>query len=191
MIFDMNNEKALLRKNMTEIRNNIPSDIKEKYDERLKFHTLNYIKNKKTKCVLCFASYRSEVDTISIVDELFRMGIIVCFPKVIGEDIEFFVVDSIDDLTEGYKGILEPNDKCPLYNPIGNEIILVPGLVFDTRLYRIGYGKGFYDRYFGIHYGLNKVGLAYSCQIIDKIPIDKWDHGLDLIITEKGEMSYG
>ena len=68
------------------------------------------------------------------------------------------------------------------------DVILIPLVAFDDRLYRIGYGGGYYDRYiqkFSNKKKIFKIGVAHSCQKIKKVPINKYDQKLDLIITEK------
>lgn len=186
----MSAEKQLLRKEILALRNDLTKDIKDSLDERIYLRVMDYLQKNKPKCVLCYASYGSEVATYAIIEYLLKNEINVCLPRVNGDEMEFYTIDSLDDLEEGYKGIYEPKMECKLYTPCGSETIFIPGVVFDRRLFRIGYGKGFYDRYLGRFYGLKRVGIAYSCQVVDKISIDKWDKGLDLIITEKGELYY-
>ena len=81
-------------------------------------------------------------------------------------------------------GIPEP-EKIKKVFP---DIIFVPIVAFDNRLYRIGYGGGYYDRYIQKHSSkkkLLKIGIAHSYQKINKVPINKYDKKLDIIITEK------
>jgi 5-formyltetrahydrofolate cyclo-ligase len=81
-------------------------------------------------------------------------------------------------------GIPEPEESKKVFP----DVIFVPIVAFDNRLYRIGYGGGYYDRYIqklSNKKKLFKIGIAHSCQKINKVPINKYDKKLDIIITEK------
>jgi 5-formyltetrahydrofolate cyclo-ligase len=94
----------------------------------------------------------------------------------------------MDDLEPGYFGVLEPK-TCKPIEETNNSLVIVPGLVFDLDLNRIGYGKGFYDRYFQksetMGNSLVKCGITYDMQICDGIEADTYDRHLDIIVTEK------
>jgi len=96
-----------------------------------------------------------------------------------------FYLWSFQDLLKINKfGIPEPEK----INKVIPDVILVPLVAFDKRLYRIGYGGGYYDRYiekFSNKKNILKIGIAHSCQKINKVPTNKFDKKLDIIITEK------
>ena len=98
--------------------------------------------------------------------------------------MDFYQWSFKDSLNLNKYGIPEPEQKQLVYP----DIILVPLVAFDKRLYRLGYGGGFYDRY--IEKLLKKksfftIGLALSCQKISRVPNNKYDKKLDIILTEK------
>lgn len=101
---------------------------------------------------------------------------IVCYPKVIGLDMSFFVPDKLE---KGYMNILEPTGKLIGKDDI--DCIIVPLLYFDKFNNRVGYGKGFYDRYLSNFKG-TKIGVAYDFQEVDKIDVKETDVKLDYII---------
>ena len=82
--------------------------------------------------------------------------------------MNFYYINSLDELMEGYFGILEPtsNNKIEDFN---NAVSITPGICFSYDLYRIGYGKGYYDKFYSNH-GVYKIGLCYSNCLIDKKP---------------------
>ena len=104
-------------------------------------------------------------------------------------NILFYEITSMEDLQPGYQGIREPVEKEErLYDSkmAGKDgIILVPGAVFDRQRSRMGYGKGFYDRFLSKNPGLFSAALAFECQIARKIPVEPHDIKPDMIVTEK------
>jgi 5-formyltetrahydrofolate cyclo-ligase len=110
--------------------------------------------------------------------------------------MNFYKISSYDELQSGAYGILEPitNEKyvpSQICNDIsGNktkDIIIIPGLVFDIKGNRIGYGGGYYDRYLLEHKNLIKCAVCYDFQIVDEgiIPYGKYDVKVDAIVTDK------
>ena len=118
------------------------------------------------KALLTYVSFRSEVDTVSLIRLALQEGKAVFAPKVLGRDMAFFRISSLDDLSPGYRGIWEPEAKTsyndwisqnpveatnPEENGIPEEnlphtLLCMPGAAFDRQRHRIGYGGGFYDR---------------------------------------------
>ena len=142
--------------------------------------------------VLAYMDYRSEVMTTGLVEELFEKHEKRVFaPKVEGMDIRFYEVYGMEDFVDGYQGIREPEgDKCRLFTEqiAAQEkcLLLVPGAVFDRKRGRMGYGKGFYDRYLAAFPELHSAALAFECQIAKSVPIEAHDKKPDIIITDKG-----
>ncbi len=159
----------------------------------------NHIKTlecyQKAEAILVYMDYRSEVMTTGLVEELLKpeSGKLVYAPKVEGFDISFYEIKSYDDLRPGYQGIREPeeNNLTRLTEKVCKEkncLMLVPGAVFDHEFYRMGYGKGFYDRFIHKYDTIIKVGLAFSCQITKEIPTETHDKRMDYVITENTVM---
>ncbi len=142
--------------------------------------------------VLVYMDYRSEVITTGLVEELLLdREKKVYAPKVEGMNIHFYEINTIEDLTDGYQGIREPEENpdrlfCQEELQKMKCLILVPGAVFDRERGRMGYGKGFYDRYLAVFPGLFSVALAFDCQIAKKVPVEEHDIRPDMIITESG-----
>ena len=144
----------------------------------------------KAQIVLVYMDYRSEVMTTALVEEILAAGQKRVFaPKVEGMDIQFYEVGSMEDFTDGYQGIREPlqaQEKL-FTQKMSKEadcLILVPGAVFDRERGRMGYGKGFYDRYLAAFPDLTSVSPAFACQIARKVPVEEHDKRPDMIITE-------
>ncbi len=138
--------------------------------------------------VLLFVSYGSEPDTSRLIAECLQNGKHVYCPVVLGDAMEFYEIASMSDLKEGYKGIKEPSpSEHGRYVPGEHDFMLVPGTAFDMTGNRIGYGKGFYDKYLSAGYSGAMAAVAYSFQIVEngRIPSEETDHKVKCIVTEK------
>lgn len=128
-------------------------------------------------------------------EQLFRAacdaGKLIAYPRVCGEDLEFVRVEGPGDLAPGSFGVLEPTGS-QLIAPGSLDMVVVPGVGFDRRGGRLGYGKGFYDR--GLHCSQRPgclVGLCFELQLLEKLPAENHDVHMDIIITEKGRYDLG
>ncbi len=144
---------------------------------------------------LFFASFRSEVETFPIIRRRLVENPPVFLPKTIVEEreLQIFSIFSMDELAPGAYGIFEPiGEHCKPVDPTRIDLILVPGSVFDKRGGRYGYGGGFYDRFLSRKApGALRVGLAFSFQVLDNIPLEPHDELMDYIVTEKGIIECG
>jgi len=147
--------------------------------------------------VLLFASFRNEVDTTKIFKSAITSGKAVYYPKVLGKEMEFYHVESEDDFEEGRWGIREPKveEERKFAPKQGDQIcVVMPGAVFDKTGNRIGYGGGYYDKFLKESETLNlfKMGIGFSCQIVDvdDFPKEEHDVTLDMLVTEEGLWEY-
>jgi 5-formyltetrahydrofolate cyclo-ligase len=134
--------------------------------------------------VFIYVSFDNEVDTCGLISHFLEIGIDVSVP-VIAEDgtIKAVCIESMKDLVCNKFGIAEPK-RGRVTEPENISCIIVPGIVFDRELNRIGYGKGCYDKYMK---GMTakKIALAYDFQIQPHIAADANDIKMDMIITDK------
>ena len=135
--------------------------------------------------ILLYASMTDEISTWDIAKKALADGKKLLYPKCEGDhEMNFYYVSSPDELTPGMFGIPEPSDK-ELYRPANGDICIVPGLAYDKFGYRLGYGRGFYDRFLS-EFGGVTVGLCYSSFIESGLPRGKYDIKTDVLLTEKG-----
>ncbi len=145
---------------------------------------------KNADTVLFYVNYRSEVITAPYIEKALSEGKRIYCPRVEGLDISFFRIDKMSDLSPGYQGILEPG-KDELKRYTGNmqndkTIVIVPGSVFDRSGNRMGYGKGFYDRFLKRYAKLIKIAVCYDMQIMDEeIAHNENDVRMDIIVSER------
>ena len=99
--------------------------------------------------IYCYANYNGEVGTSSIMEEAWKLGKSVWFPRIEGSEMNFYLVESKDDLQPGAYGILEPTGDHIADGEDG--LLIMPGVAFDEECHRIGYGGGFYDKYLEKH----------------------------------------
>ncbi len=131
-----------------------------------------------------YNSFSTEASTKLIIEKLKESGKRVYLPKVVGENI--VPVALSDKLTVGAFGIPEPLGQ-PYSGDI--DVTVAPLLAVNGKGYRIGYGKGFYDRYFKNAKTL-KVGLGYGFQL-EEFECDEWDEPLDEYVCERGIYRFG
>ena len=133
--------------------------------------------------IYCYVDYRHEVGTRGIIEQAWKLGKKVAVPKVNGDEMEFYYIHSFDDLKDGYKGILEPEDIFLARDE--NAFVIMPGAAFDKSGNRIGYGRGYYDKYLYTHPDHKIIALAFELQMVNAIPVDIHDVCPDIIITEE------
>ena len=170
--------KQSLRNKYKEIRKNIKD--KEKQDGIIFNRITNLEEYKQNNLILIYVSLKDEVDTIKLIRYSFKQGKKVAVPKCEGEDITFYYINSLKDLGQGKFGILDPKTN-EIVNDFANSICIIPGIAFDKQNNRIGYGKGFYDRFLKNYNGI-KIGLTYKECICDKIDTDINDIKMDKVI---------
>ena len=143
---------------------------------------------KDAKILLIYSDYNHEVITKDLISKAFSDQKSVFCPKVCGEEILFYKIDKLSDLKNNYKGIMEPfAQETTLFNQKNadrNCLVIMPGVAFDLSCNRLGYGKGFYDRFLIKYPQLVTMALALDCQIVEDIPVMDTDIRPDMMITE-------
>lgn len=134
--------------------------------------------------VYAYASFRTEANTFPFLEALWRRKIPTALPRVEGNEMRFYMVSGRGDLTEGYMGILEPSEQCLPAQSL-RAVVITPGLAFTKNGKRLGYGGGFYDRFFEAEPLHRKVALAYGFQVVRDLPSQLWDVRVDQIVTDE------
>ena len=180
-IHDIRDEKRKIRKEILLKRASLPIEQRKLSDlvmaDRIIGHQWFY----RADVVLGFVNYDSEISTIEILSEALRKGKKLFLPKIVDDNMLFYCIDSLDDLVEGYKGILEPKGDTEKFEYETYKeyriLMLMPGVAFDIYGNRMGYGKGFYDRFLANKEVLQtySIGIGYKCQQVEKLPVDEFD----------------
>ena len=172
--------KEILRNKYIKIRENILEEDKLKYDEEIFNRFINLKEYKNCKLVLTYVSLENEVDTLKLIEYSLKNKKKVAVPKCEKNIIKFYYIKSINELKKGCFGILEPKSNNEVYN-FEESICIVPGICFDKEGNRIGYGRGYYDRFLKNYKGI-KIGFTYNECICDKIDTNKYDIKVDKIL---------
>ncbi|MFA5792843.1 MAG: 5-formyltetrahydrofolate cyclo-ligase [Candidatus Gracilibacteria bacterium] len=133
--------------------------------------------------ILFYVSKADEVETHDLIKDCIKRGVKVFVPKVNGEELLICPILNFDELSLGAYGLLEPCSIANTAHPKDIDLIVVPGIGFDKNGNRIGSGKGFYDKLLKDTRG-QKIGFAFSEQIVDALPNEEHDVPLDLIVTD-------
>lgn len=141
---------------------------------------------KNCRQIILYAAFNQEVDTLPLINQALEEGKKVALPKVTEGGLEFFYIRSFQETAISNMGIPEPDTSSPVeLLTDGLNVILVPGLAFDLEGNRVGYGRSYYDAYFAAHRAeFMKIAFAYDFQVYDRIPSEKHDVKIDLLITD-------
>lgn len=177
-------DKQVIREKINTNRKNIhPALISEK-SKKIIENLITLSEYKQTNTIMPYLSLDFEVDTKEFIkDELSKNNKTIIVPFVEGNDIQISRLNDFEDLKQGKFNVLEPIKKESHQGNI--DLILIPGVAFDKKGSRIGFGKGFYDRFLEKNKDSLKVALAFEEQIVDLIPAEQHDIPVDMIITEK------
>lgn len=136
--------------------------------------------------VALYAPIRSEIDTEPLARAFLDRGVALAYPRVAGpRTLVFHRVEGPDDLCVGRWGIPEPPEDAPALLPGSLDVLVVPGLGFDARGGRLGWGKGYYDAALAEAAGAVRIGFAYDCQIIGDVPMLSTDELMSYVATER------
>lgn len=138
------------------------------------------------RSVMLFWSFGSEVETQGVMERLIAMGKELALPRVEGREIVPVAYKPGDPLREAWFGAKEPLGTRVLA-PTEIDVVVTPGLVFDRAGHRIGYGRGFYDRFLRrVRPDAFKVAVAFQEQLRDEVPARSDDVPVDAIVTDSG-----
>ncbi len=143
---------------------------------------------RQAKIISTYIGKEDEVQTIDIIQKSWVAGKTVIVPVVDADraSIYFSELSDLNHLQKGHYDILEPSpEKISISSLTSADIIIVPGVGWDSQGHRLGHGLGFYDRALeGVPYQSTIVGLAFEWQVLESIPVESHDRSVDMIVTE-------
>lgn len=184
-----NTEKDLLRKTIIKKRRSINEEERRRKNAAIERNILSLPVYKDSETIMMYMNYWDEVDTGGIAEDTLLDGKRLVIPLCKGEMIIPSEIKRLEeDVQIGMFGIREPRPgNFKPVPPKDIDIVLVPGVAFDAQGNRIGFGKGFYDRFLPqLRDNVTIIGLAYSCQIVDHIDAEEHDFTMSLLVTENG-----
>lgn len=185
---DIRQRKRQARQRLAALRDSLSPKEKAKLDAAMAEHVLTLQSYIHADALLLYASFNNEPDTTLIVGRALSEGKRVAMPRCRdkGIGIDFYEIFSLDELFPGKYGIPEPlAQSFRLVDTADFSFCLVPSLALDAEGYRMGYGRGYYDRFLEGYRGV-KAGLCYSFLIERRLPRGCFDKRVDIIVTEQG-----
>lgn len=179
--------KKDLRAESRRFREQLSPGQKADLDAKIRLRMFSLKEYGRAGVIYTYVSKPLEVDTFSVIKTAIADGKKIAVPRCLPETLgmEFYEIPSLDVLESGCYGVLEPDpDRCRPARNTENAVCIVPGLSFDSKGYRLGYGKGYYDRFLADFKGVT-VGLCYSGCIRWNLPHGYYDRPVDVLITDK------
>lgn len=183
-------DKSYLRTHMAGLRRSQPAGLARarslEAQERLMADDIW----KKARCVALYCAMRTELDTRLLMARALAQGKRLFLPRVVAGvkgAMEFVPVDSVDRLVRSSMGILEPPKELPGFSGFATfapQLVVVPGVAFDIRGGRLGFGGGYYDRFLQ-DATCPRVGLCFAFQVVRSLPAESWDVPMTHLCTEE------
>ena len=136
------------------------------------------------KSIFCYISYLDEVETQPLISHFLEQDLALAVPKIMGKtEMLAIPLKDFSELEPDKMGILTPKSSQAASDPF--DISITPGLGFTEQGGRLGYGRGYYDRWFSKNEVKTKIGVAFEVQIVEELPLEETDMPLDMLITEE------
>lgn len=184
MFDELINLKNSLRREMKELREALSEDFRRLSSLKIA-DFCEMLPVSSSDCIGLYMPLRSECDVMPLAERMARKGCRLALPVVVEKEqpLIFRHFDDTTILKQGFFGVFEPSSSSEKLSP---TVFLTPLLAFDEKGGRLGYGAGFYDRTFKQNNKALRIGIAFSCQQVEKVPMEPTDVLLDMILTEKG-----
>lgn len=176
--------KRNLRADMKRKRDGISQEVRKRWSDEICRNLQEQPAFRKAETVCFYYPLGSEANLLPVAQTALDLGKQAVFPRVEGNEMEFYRVLSLEGFTEGAFHVMEPGGSEVVREP--EMLVFVPGLAFDERGNRMGYGKGYYDRYLARTSGCQKIGVCYKMQIVPQAPCEEYDIRMDAVVTEQG-----
>ena len=174
-------QKAALRKHLLEKRDATSAELRVISSVKIHENLMKISSYSNSQNIACYFPIGSEVDTQQIMLNVLKQGKNLLLPRIVNDNIEFYIVSDLEKLEKGSFEIMEPKDSCERAKKI--DCVLIPTVGVSKLGIRLGYGKGYYDRFLSSTDAV-KISLTYSKQIVKSIPNDSHDIKIDWIVTE-------
>ena len=177
----VNIQKVALRKHLLEKRDAISAELRDILSKEIHQNLKRITSFTNSQNIACYFPIGSEVNTRDIMLDILQQDKNLLLPKIVNDNLEFYIVPNLEKLEKGSFEIMEPKDSCKKAEKI--NCILIPTVGISKTGIRLGYGKGYYDKFLSSTDAV-KISLTYAKQIVKSIPNDSHDVKIDWIITE-------
>lgn len=179
-------EKQQLRRIVRNLESRLSVQYSLKADRSITTHLLAMPEYRSAETIFCFVGAAHEIDTLPILEDTLTAGKTLCVPLCTGAGImELRRVTSLEQLSSGFHGILEPPSDSPPVPPDDVDLAILPCLTCNHLGQRLGHGGGYYDRFLA-HYRGGTVLLCRELLIRDEIPVEPHDYPVPWVLTERG-----
>lgn len=186
-VTDIRQLKTHLRDRYRAIRTEMPPEQRAECDTRIASLVRKLWQYRRARQVLVYVSTAIEVDTHQIIRRALEDGKRVAVPRCIPNtrEMEFYYIDSLEELKPGSFGVYEP-EPIPqkLVTDLADGLCIIPAFCYDYDGYRLGYGKGYYDRFLP-RFGGSLIGICYSACVRRHLPHGRFDRPAELLVTEQ------
>jgi len=180
---DLATRKTTLRRQLKAVRSGIPAETRREYSQQIAERLFSLEEVRSANTVFVYISYATEVETHEIIKRLLEERKLVTVPYITDSSVMLaHRLNEWDQLQPGQLGILAPTGSQQYTGNI--DIAITPGLGFTLQGNRIGFGAGYYDRWFASHSARRKIALAFEAQIVDDLPLEETDVPVNLIVSE-------
>lgn len=190
MIYSIDKYKKAQRRIFAARRDAIPEDIRRSHEGKMFAAVTGSAEYASCRMLLTYVSIKSEADTRMLMKRALADGKHLAVPKCgrAGE-MTFYEIHGFDDLEMGKFSLIEPKtDICRRTDDFVNALCIVPGLAFDRKGSRLGYGGGYYDRFLHDNPGIVTFGLCYGECLTERLICGRYDLPVDAVITEKSKI---
>lgn len=204
----MSIDKRELRRKMLNIRGNLNEEKRRIWSRQIVDHLIEWPHYREARMIAAYVPFREEADIRPWIEQAVHDGKQVVIPRVHphANEMDFYRFEGWDKLVSGSYGIMEPDpQQAKSADARQLDMVLVPGVAFDHLGGRLGYGGGYYDRFFArllreVQHDRSerqgpglpvRVGIAYSVQMVDHIPMEPFDVPMTYIVTEQGVTEAG
>jgi 5-formyltetrahydrofolate cyclo-ligase len=183
---DLYARKTALRSRLLAARSALPAPVRDEASAAIRTRARRLPELSGRTTVAGYACSANEVDIDDLLSELIQDGRTVALPRVDGDHLRLVPVADLDvDLRPGFRSIREPLPVGPWVRPEALDAVLAPGVGFDRRGRRLGYGGGHFDRMLArVRPGTVVIGLAFDAQVVDAVPVEPHDRPMDVVVTE-------
>ena len=184
---DLESEKRQLRSAMSARRRAVPAEASNSAARRVALQLSRTEEFEAAPRVALYADHAGELPTRACFDAVLQAGKILLLPRMgAGRRLDFCRIERWEELRAGRYGVLEPPPGSPVIDPVAADLVLVPGLAFDSRGRRLGRGEGCYDATFPPGDPAPRLfGVGFEFQLVESVPHASHDRDMDAIVTER------
>lgn len=181
---DLHEQKKRLRNEIKQRRSLLSEPERKMMSEQIMSFLQDIPEFYQAKSIFCYISYLDEVETHSLITRFLQQNKVLAVPKIMNKtEMLAIPLTNFSDLRPDKLGILTPKSNKALIDTF--DIAITPGLGFTEKGDRLGYGRGYYDRWFSRNTVKVKIGIAFEVQVVDELPLEETDLPLDILVTEK------